>query len=258
MNEEVNPIVEGGQNTPAETPEVTQDNVTTAPEVTEAPESEVKAPAEKTFKQEDLDAIIQREKAKAEAKAWRRARRELGEPQQQRQPQPSDGRPDRTKFNSDEEWVEAVADWKIEQRDRVIRAHTEQQQFHALKSKVDGIYAEAEKIDGFDRDAFDSLPLTPAINAAIIGSELAPKVMAYMLENPKEVARISSLNPARQAAEVGKIEAKVSAAPPPQVSNAPNPIKPVGGNKGGSKDPSEMTDAEFAKWRQEQIKLRGS
>lgn len=244
-------------------PAATPENVATDTAVTETPEVEKQAQAEKTLTQAEVDAIVQKEKAKAEAKAERRAMKAYRETLERfipkQEPQQTDpGRPERARFNSDEEWVEAVTDWKIGLRDKAYQAQAQQQQFTHLQSKVEKIYSEAEKIDGFDRNAFDEISITPAISAAVIESEFAPQLMAYMLENRDEVARIVRLSPVRQAAEMGRLEAKVSAPKTPKASNAPAPIVPVGGNKGGTKDPTEMSDAEFAKWRREQIKQRGS
>ena len=57
--------------------------------------------------------------------------------------------------------------------------------------------------------------------------------------------------------ELAKLEIKLNQPPPPKpVSQAPAPITPIAGMSGGSKNPSEMTDAEFAKWRKEQISKR--
>ena len=96
------------------------------------------------------------------------------------------------------------------------------------------MYAEASTIDrGFDREAFDSLPLTPVIAQAIIDSDMPSKVMVHLASNPDEVERISRLSPARQAAEIGKIETVLSAARV-KASNAPAPIKPVGTRGGAS------------------------
>lgn len=255
--------IDAGQPAEVVEPAATPEPVATAPEVTEQPGSEI-IQAEKTLTQSEVDAIVQKEKAKAEAKAERRAMRAYREtlerfiPKQEQQTQNEPGRPERARFNSDDEWVEAVADWKIGIRDKSYQAQAQQQQFSSLKNKVEKIYSEAEKIDGFDRSSFDEISITPAISAAIIESDIAPQLMAYMLENKDEVARIASLSPVRQAAEMGRLEAKVSAPKTPKASNAPAPIVPVGGNKGGVKDPTEMSDAEFAKWRRDQIKQRGS
>jgi hypothetical protein len=81
--------------------------------------------------------------------------------------------------------------------------------------------------------------------------------MAYLVNNPKEAERIATLSPARQAAELGKIEAKFpSAVKDVAVSKAPAPIKPIGSHGSASKTPEQMTDKEFADWRKKQIAAR--
>ena len=99
-----------------ESPAVTTEQVTAPEAVTAAPE-EVSTQAEtKTFTQEQLNEIIQKEKAKAEAKAERRALKAYRETlerfaPQAPAPQQSDGKPSRAAFNGDDEaYIEAVAD----------------------------------------------------------------------------------------------------------------------------------------------------
>lgn len=247
---------------PAETA-ATPEEVATQQGETPAPADVPKedAPAERTFTQAELDAIVQKEKAKAAAIADRRALKAYREtleriiPQQQEQPaQPNDGRPTRAQFGDDDDYVEAMADWKLAQREKAYRQQAAQAQARNISNRTENIYAEAEKLPGFSRDAFDELPLTQAIAAAIVDSDVSAKLMAYMAANPDEVAEISRLPPARQAAAIGKLEVKVASAP--KVSKAPEPIKPISGRTGADKDPSEMTDAEFAQWRRRQIAQR--
>jgi hypothetical protein len=91
---------------------------------------------------------------------------------------------------------------------------------------------EAAKISGFDREAFDELPITDAMAYAILDSDVAAKITAHLTSNPDDAERISALSPARQAAEIGKLEARISSQTV-KASNAPAPIKPIG-NRGGS------------------------
>lgn len=242
-------------------PEAIPETVATPAENTQD-QPEVKTEdAPKTFTQEQLNEIVAREKAKAAAIADRRALKAYREtlerilPQQQ-QPteQPKDGRPTRAQYEHDDDYVEAMADWKIAQREQAQRQQAAQMQARTIAEKTESIYAEASKIQGFDRDAFDELPLTPAIAAAIVDSEVSAKLMHYMAANPSEVEKISRMPPARQAAAIGALEVKMNQAP--KASNAPEPIKPISGRTGGEKDPSEMTDAEFAAWRKRQIAQR--
>lgn len=256
---------EAGQDAPvndeAAITAATPDNVATpAPGTETAPDVETQA-VEKTFTQKELDEIVQKRTAKAEAIAERRAIKAYAQkleqmvPQQQ-QPQADEtnGRPTQAQFANVDDYVEAMADWKLSQRDQATRQQQQQEQSRSLNSRTESIYAEAAKEPGFDREAFDELPLTQPIAAALIESDAPAKLMAHLAANPDEVERIAGLSPARQAAEIGKLEAKIASAP--KVSKAPPPITPIGGTRGGDKEPSQMTDAEFAKWRKAQIAQR--
>lgn len=258
--------VEAGQNLPVETNEqaaaATPETVATPDDGTQT-QPDVKTEADdRKFSQSELNEIIQKEKAKAEARAERRAMKAYKEtlerlvPQQQPQAKVESDRPTQSQFENVDDYVEAMAEWKLGQREKAEHQTKQQQQTQILVSKTESLYAEAEKVAGFDRDAFDELPLTSHIAAALIESETPAKLMAHMVAHPEEVARIAGLSPARQAAEIGKLEARIAAAP--KVSSAPPPINPIGGTRGGSKDPAQMTDAEFAKWRKAQIAQRGN
>lgn len=189
----------------------------------------------KTYTEEELRDRIERATAKAAAKAERRAFREAAERlatqriphQTQHVTQQSDGRPNRAQYQSEEAFVDALTDWKLDQRDARAQAERQQEQQQKLAKKTEEIYAKAEKLEGFDRDAFDDLPLTRPIVEALVDSEAPDKLMHYMAANPAEVERIAKLSPARQAAELGKLETKV-ATEPVKPSKAPDPITPVG------------------------------
>lgn len=247
---------ETGQVTPEVVePAATPENVATPTEVTEAPADVETQADDRKFTQAELNEIIQKEKAKAEAKAERRAYKAFAEkleklvPQQQPETtQPQSNKPQRANYADDEAWVEAVADWKLDQRTQEAKQQERQAYARTLYEKTEGFYAEAEKDPTFSRDEFDSLPLTQPIIEAVRESELAPKLMVHMAAHPEEVLRIAKLPPARQAAEIGKLEVRISTAP--KVSKAPPPIEPIGGSKGSlSKNPAEMTDAEYSRWR---------
>lgn len=216
-----------------QSPESEQVKTETPAAVTEAPKDEA-TQAEKTFTQAELDAIVQKRIAKAEAQAERRVLKALEKFQPQREaPQPvqqNDAKPTLAAYGGDTEaYADALTDWKLEQRDRASSQAKAQEQGKTIQDKTEKLYAEAEELEGFDRDAFDELPLTPHIAQALIDSDVPAKLMAYMASNAKEVERISKLSPARQAAELGKLELKLTSAP--KVSKAPAPITPIG-NRG--------------------------
>jgi len=235
----------------AQNPAATPENVAAPVEKTQD-QPDVKTEAEdKTFTQAELNEIIQKEKAKAEAKAERRALKAYRETLERFAPQPQaptpqfDSAPKRDSYATDEDWLDARDEWRDARRDQATKQQQQEQSAKSVATKTESIYAEAQKIAGFDREAFDELPLTPAIASALIDSDTPAKLMAHLAANPDEVDRIAGLSPARQAAEIGKLETKLASAP--KVSNAPPPIKPIG-TKGSAtnSDPSRMTMEEYA------------
>lgn len=221
---------------------------------TETAAEETQSQAPRTFTQQEVDEIAQRERAKAERRARRDAQREIDRsielarqlvPQQQSQQ--DDGKPQRAQYASDEDFFEALTDWKLEQRDAQARRQTAQANHRSLYDKTEAIYAQAEAIEGFEREAFDELPLTKPIVEALVESESPAKLMAFMASNPAEVERIAKLAPARQAAELGKLELRITSAQ--KVSKAPDPVSRVGARGNASNnDPASMNQAEHEAW----------
>ena len=233
MTDEVQEVIE--------TTPVTEQIVTPPTEEIEAKAEESNTQDEKkSFTQAELDKIIQKEKAKAEARAERRALKVYSEKLESmtRQPvtqeAPRDSKPTIAQFDNVEDYVEAVADWKLKQRDEAEGRNKQEEFSRQTLTKTEKMYAEAAKLDqSFDRASFDELPFTPVIAQAIIDSDMPAKIMVHLNTNPDEVDRISRLSPARQAAEIGKLEEKLAAGKV-KVSNAPAPIKPVGSKSGGT------------------------
>lgn len=257
MSEEIEVIVPESTPEPVETPEI----VTEAIKEEEAPQ-----PEEKKFTQAELTKFIEKERIKAAAIAERRALKVYAEKLEkmtaqpvQRQEASQEGKPRIEHYGNDvESYVEAVSDWKLSQRDQENQKQLNEIRNTTNFTKAEKIYAEASKLDSsFDREAFDSIEsLTQPIALAIIGSDISAKLVVHLGENPQEVDRISKLSPARQAAEIGKLEVTLSNAKPVKVSNAPAPIEPVGSRGSSSKDPEEMSNKEFATWRRNQISQR--
>jgi len=121
------------------------------------------------------------------------------------------------------------------------------------------------KLDGFDdavNTVADEIPFTdragrptPFIEA-VFDSEAPVAILHYLGQNPDEAAEFVGLTPAQIGRRIARLEDKLNAAPKQQTSNAPKPLKPVQPNGAVDKDPSRMTDTEFAAWRKAQIAKR--
>lgn len=225
------------QQTEALATEQTENVVQSADPTAQAEENKLQEEEKKSFTQAELDRIIQKEKAKAEARAERRALKAYAEKLESmttKAPQaeaPKENKPRMDQFASVEDYVEAVSDWKLAKAEEAKAAEQHQRAFESLNVKVEKIYSEAGKTGpNFDREVFDEI-VTPAVAQAIIDSDIPAKIMTHLTSNPDEFQRIVSLSPARQAAEIGKLEDKLAAVKV-KTSNAPDPIKPVGTRSG--------------------------
>lgn len=89
----------------------------------------------------------------------------------------------------------------------------------------------------------------------LTGMDGAHKILHHLGGDFDEAARISSLPPVQMARELARIELKLSSQPK-KVSKAPDPISPLSGKSGSTKRMEDMTDAEFATYRREQIRNR--
>lgn len=247
---------ETGQETPAEG-EVQQqaiapENATPQEAGTETPTEKETPQAAKSYTQDEVNDLVKRAKAAAESKTERRVLRTL-ETLQARQQSPvqqqTSEAPARQDGESDAQYVRRLVDQELQTR-------TQAERMQSVAKKTDDFYAKAEKIEGFDREVFDSLPLTPAIAQTLADSdpEIGPKIMAYLCENPQEAERISKLSAARQAAELGKLEDRVATESKPKAKapSAPAPISPIGGGKSPVTDLGRMSAAEYYEARMKQ------
>lgn len=228
-------------------PVVTEAEPQTAPQVegTE-PQLDVETQAEKTFTQTELDAIIEKKTAKLiRQREQERAKREVFEQQANRaQPQQAaTGKPQLSQFAGPDEYADAVADWKFGQAEQQQRAQQDQQSQSQFATKRDDLMAELEDAEGFDAKKFNKLPISMSMAEAIVDSDQAAKLSLHLVNHPEEASRIAALSPARQAAEIGKLEAKLSTVAAKKPSNAPAPITPVGAK--GSSISTNLYDAKL-------------
>lgn len=86
-----------------------------------------------------------------------------------------------------------------------------------------------------------------AVNSLPNGSQ----IFYHLGKNLDEGAHVLSLSPVKMALELTKLSQKLSKAPP--VSNAPAPIKPLGGAANHDGDPEKMSMADWIKWREKQL-----
>lgn len=90
----------------------------------------------------------------------------------------------------------------------------------------------------------------------ITSSDVGPKMINHLGHDLDEAARIASLPPVQMARELTKLEVKLSK-PQKTVTNAPEPIKHISGNKAtASKNPEKMTFQEKIDERRSRVASR--
>ncbi len=177
------------------------------------------------------------------------------------------GKPQPDSFDTHEDYIDALTDWKIDQREsaktakaREEQAKTEyQKQIETFQAKVKDFSKATEDFDDVI-ESVDDIPLKMHVQEAILDSEYGPQIMYALAKDRKELERINGLSIVAAAKAIGAIEAKLPKADdsskeqPKKSTKAPAPIKPVGGSTGGLKksiyDP-DLSQAEYERLRAE-------
>lgn len=178
-------------------------------------------------------------------------------------------RPDPNQYTSDAEYSADLAAYKVRKQDLEAeysridadQGTVESDDAQAFQEAVNDFAAEGtEKYPDFaDRVIKSDLPFSAIMVETLMDSDLGAETAYYLAQHPKEVTRISQLPPVSQARAIFEMEAKVRASQRPAKSNAPAPVKPLRGAAGAkqTKPLSEMSMAEYAKYRAEQMKAGG-
>lgn len=164
-----------------------------------------------------------------------------------------EGKPNPDDFKTVGEYVEALTDYKAEQAiAKVAKRDEGKKAADAWNAQLD---AGRKEFADFDEAIDSDLPLTPAMQEAIIQSNVGYKVAYHLANNPDETKRIAALSPARQAAEIGKIEASLDVQPKPRevrrTSTAPEPISPIGSVAGRATNARKFEDLSLDEVRQQ-------
>lgn len=240
---------------------------------TEGSEGEVEAePKRKPWFQSRIDELTaarrEAERQNERLQAQMLALLEKGNPAaEQAQPEPvTQGRPQFEDFDSYDAYTEAVAEWKFQQlMDSREQQRVQQQQAEAAAKAHDEwtgrLNAAVEKNPDLLRAVDELGPLvSPAMAEVIRTVPNGPELLAHLDKDRAEFNRIVSLPQSVQAFQLGLMAAALPAAQPKQQTpSKPQPPAPLQTLRGGGApdiDPSQMTDAQFAAWRREQIKAR--
>jgi hypothetical protein len=217
-----------------------------------------------------------------EAEYWKQmalksagAQKDESKPVDQTKPATADGKPKADDFDTHAEFVEALTDWKTEQKlserdQKLERSKLQTEQAKLVQTFTERREAFLKTAPDYDEvmESVDDVPLTPALREIILTSENGPEIAYELAKNRDEFERISKLSPLAVAREVGKLESRLSAkssdgkTEQKKITKAPKPIDPVNaGGKGSAAksiaDPN-LSQAEYERLRKEQMKRKGA
>lgn len=177
----------------------------------------------------------QRREAERERDYWR-ARAEITPKAEA--PKPEKPTPD--KFTTYDEYVEALTDWKADQkidaklteREKAAaeRAEADKRQstWHELETAARDRYSDFDEV----MEAADGIRVTDTLAQALRDSGNGPELTYHLTKNPDLVRRLNNLPVAAAARELGKFEASIAPAktPEPETDEAeetPEPVRAV-------------------------------
>lgn len=219
--------------------------------------------------QERIDELTrEKHESRREAEYWRSKALAETAAKPAEKAEPADKRPIVDDFEDYDSYVEALSDYKANQAvAKALEAREQASKQKAAASTWEQKVEEAGKKNPdiariLRSDEFDRTVISQPMADAITDSDIGPEIAAHLAKDQAESRRIASLSPVAAMREILKLEAKLATEPASAqetkaLSKAGAPIAPITGGKGaGEKDPSTMTDKEFADWRARQIAQR--
>lgn len=216
--------------------------------------SEPKKPAKGVQKR--LDELTRlRHDAERDRDYWRELAMASHKPTPQPTPQHTEGPPREDQFADWDEYQQALIDYRVEQRLQAVKE--QEQRSSVLRTYEERAAKLREAKPDYDSVVTDpSLTITPLMAEVIRESEVGPEVAYHLGTNRSEAKRIAALPPHRQAAELGRLEVKLTLEAAKPTPAPPRPIPPsppqtvAGLSAGLNKAPEEMSMAEYVAWRQ--------
>ena len=195
---------------------------------------------------------------------------------------PATDKPDPEDFEDTPSYLEALTDWKVEQKLNTQRAEaTAETEETSDRQAVEDIEEELEiiadrgrdKYDDYDALVFDKdLVLTHDMIETILQSDISEEILYYLGSNPETSASLGEMSALKAAREIGKLEVEIAAGipklntsseggekspdakpvktPKKKTTKAPEPIIPVKTTGVTDKDPSKMSPKEYRAWRE--------
>ncbi|HMY28733.1 MAG TPA: hypothetical protein PK211_07105 [Agitococcus sp.] len=251
-------IVESSPQVEAETPkpvEAVENQEAKEPEQTETTEDDENSDSLPNGVKKRIDKVT-RQKYEAIAEA-NRLRAELEQLRAQFAPKAVE--PQMSDFDTFDDYTEALAEYKFNQKAQAQQQQASQQQqaqkvAQDWQSKVEKVRAVAPDFD----EAFANvaeITFAQSTLDAVAGHEKGAEIAYLLGKDPVKAYQIASLPPMQQLMAIGEIAAKTNLTRPKTVTNAPPPVKPVSG-KSSIVDPNSLSMKEWVAYRNKQLRQK--
>lgn len=163
------------------------------------------------------------------------------------------------------EYIAELAAQKLSAKsEAATQAQRQQQQYEERVQRAqqfnDRVASEQDRYEGFMEKVNDPV-FSGIVNSmdadvlSLIQESEKGVALAYHLANDlAEADRIAKLSPVLAARELVNLEARLELPQPKKISDAPDPIRPIGGNEPAVKEPDQMSMDEWMSWRNKQAR----
>ena len=207
---------------------------------TEPTEKKPNPKLEKRFSELTKQRELARQEAQREREARESLEKRIAELETKAKPiveAPTDAEPKPTDFNDAFEYAKALAEYStkkaLENRDKQEaerRANEERTKvMNSWQKKLDIAKSELPDYDEMIASSSD-ISVSDAVRDAILESDVGPKILYHLAENPEVAEKLNGLSQSSALRELGKLEARFETKESVRTvtkSNAPAPITPL-------------------------------
>lgn len=152
------------------------------------------------------------------------------------QPSPTDPpKPNPVQYGSQEEYLDALTDWKLDQRERQRTTQETQQREATARETAQQQWAQREAEGRDTYDDYDEVvsrlslasTVAPIVADTFRESDVGHALLYYLGQHPKEVQHLNSLAPLAAARWLGQLETRVA---PPSAASARRTTPTPGSN----------------------------
>lgn len=255
MSEQEELAQEVGENVvpdaPVETEATEQAQEPPEPVKAEDPEAEQEEMTKSKAKRERRKAVMQKlsddlAAKNAELADYKRLMGELPEPKESDFEDYEDFRIAKALHNRDK----AEAGRAVSAREEAAKQAAQAAQQQALASFMEQEQDARAKYADYDQ-VTRSMPLANETLDLAAQMDAGPDVIYHLGKNPDLAATVAGMSPVQQALELGRIEARLAMPQPKKITQAAEPITPVGATSATvTKDPGDMSPQEYRAWRE--------